>query len=427
MAAAGLALAAPGRVKAQASGGVDDLHIALIGLGAQGRVLLDAMLNIPGLHFQAVCDIWDYSRTYGVRKIHKETGTPPAEYENYEDLLEKEKGLDAVVIATPDFWHAPQTVDCLNAGLHVYCEKMMSNTQDGARSMAKAMKETGKLCQIGHHRRSNPRYLHVVYNLIRKANLCGRIVNCNGQWNRAVTEDIGWPKKYAMPEEKLKQYGFENMHQFRNWRWFKGLGGGPISDLGAHQIDIFNWFLGTPPKTVQASGGRDYYSTREHFDNVMSIFEYETPEGVTRAFYQTLTATSAGGGYFERFMGDEGTIKMSENPALTKVYREERAKDWQEYVDRHYLRQDVAALATQRTAKVDVRETAPLLTYDIPIVLDKPIHQPHLENFFAAVREQSELNCDAVHAYESEVCIFKVNPAAETQTLIELKPEDFVI
>lgn len=428
LAAAGLALGAPGKLRAQAaSGGSDDLHIALIGVGAQGRVLLDAMLNIPGLHFQAVCDVWDYSRSFGVRKIQKERGYEPAEYENFEDLLEKEKGLDAVIVATPDFWHAPQAVACMRAGLHVYCEKMMSNTLEGARSIAKVMKETGQLCQIGHQRRSNPRYLHVEKNLIRGAKICGRIVNCNGQWNRAVTEDIGWPKKYEMSTEKLKQYGYKDMHQFRNWRWFKELGGGPISDLGAHQIDIFNWFLGVTPKSVMASAGCDYFKSREHFDNVMAIFEYDTPEGRTRAFYQTLTTTSSGGGYFERFMGDEGTIKMSESPALTKVYREERAKDWQPYVDRQYLRADVTAPAPSSVAKVDVRETAPLLTYDIPIVLDKPIHQPHLENFFAAVRGKARLNCDAVHAFESEVCIFKVNPAAESRSVIELKPEDFAI
>ena len=427
LATAGLVLGAPQIARAQMASKLNDLHIALIGLGAQGRILLDAMLNLPGLHFQAVCDVWEYSRTFGVRKIHKEKGSPPAAYENFEDLLAKEKSLDAVIIATPDFWHAPHAVACLKAGLHVYCEKMMSNTIEGAKSIVRAAQETGKLCQIGHQRRSNPRYLHVEKNLIRNAQLCGRIVNINGQWNRAVTDDIGWPKAQTIPVETLRRYGYRDMHQFRNWRWFRDLAGGPISDLGAHQIDIFNWFLGCTPKTVQASAGRDYFTTREHFDNVMAIFEYDTPAGRTRAFYQTLTTTSAGGGYYESFMGDEGTIKMSESPALTKIYREERAKDWQPWVDRHYLKPDAAPAAPKDTAKVDVRESAPLLTYSVPVILDKPIHQPHLENFFAAVRGQAKLNCDAAHAFESELCIFKVNSAAASRQVIELKPEDYAI
>jgi len=74
-------------------------------------------------------------------------------------MLDKEQDLDAVIVATPDFWHSPHTVACLEAGLHVYCEKAMSNTLDGARKMVLAARKTKRLLQIGHQRRSNPKYL----------------------------------------------------------------------------------------------------------------------------------------------------------------------------------------------------------------------------------------------------------------------------
>ena len=118
-------------------------------------------------------------------------------------MLDKEKELDAVVIATPDFWHAQHAVDCLKAGKHVYCEKEMSNTLEGARRMVLAARETGKLLQIGHQRRSNPRYLHCYDKLITEAKLLGRIVTVNGQWNRAVAPDLGAPDRYAIPEARL--------------------------------------------------------------------------------------------------------------------------------------------------------------------------------------------------------------------------------
>jgi len=239
-------------------------------------------------------------------------------YENYEELLGGEKDLQAVVVACPDFWHASITNACLKAGLDVYCEKMMSNTIEGARSMVQTMRETGKLLQIGHQRRSNPRYIFALNRLVRDAKILGRLTAANGQWNRAVTEDFGWPKKAAMPPEELAKYGYADMHQFRNWRWFKNLGGGPLSDLGAHQIDIYNWWFGMPPKSVMASGGIDYYKNHEWYDNAMVIYEYPLPDGVARAFYEVQTTTSAGGGYFEYFMGDEGSLKMSENPNLTR-------------------------------------------------------------------------------------------------------------
>ena len=215
------------------------------------------------------------------------------------------------------------------------------------------------------------------------------------------------------------------MHQFRNWRWFRDLSGGPISDLGAHQIDIFNWFLGTGPKSVMASGGSDYYDTREWYDNVMAIFEYDTAQGPVRAFYQVLTTTSAGGGYFEQFMGDEGSVKISENPKLTKVYREDRAPDWDKWIDLKYLLQSEAAYPAENTT-VDVRETAPLVAFDLPVVLNKPLHQPHLENFFGAVRGENKLNCDGEHAFASEAAIFKVNTAVAERATIDMKPSDFI-
>ena len=121
-------------------------------------------------------------------------------------MLAKEKELDVVVIATPDFWHSPHTVACLEAGKHVYCEKEMSNTLEGARAMVDAARKTGKLLQIGHQRRSNPRYLHAYEKLLREAKMLGRIVTISGQWNRAVTPDLGAPDRYTIPEARLMQY-----------------------------------------------------------------------------------------------------------------------------------------------------------------------------------------------------------------------------
>ena len=343
---------------------LNKINMALIGCGAEGQVLLDSLQVIEGIRIAAVCDIWPYNLKSNVRRL-KDNGFDVNGYENYEDLLAGEKDLQAVVVAVPDFWHAPITNTCLKAGLHVYCEKMMSNTIEGARSMVQTMRDTGKLLQIGHQRRSNPRYVFALNRLLREAKICGRLTAAQAQWNRAKTDDLGWPKHSDMKPEVLAKYGFKDMHQFRNWRWFKGLGGGPLSDLGAHQIDIFNWWFGQTPRAVLASGGIDYYKNHEWYDNAMVIYEYELPTGVARAFYQVQTTTSAGGGYFEQFMGDEGTIKMSENPSITKLYREDRAQDWDALVAKNYLSASATA-APSDADKVDVRETAPLHRLSTP-------------------------------------------------------------
>jgi len=188
----------------------DKLHVALVGFGKQGKVLLDAMSNIPGLHFQAVCDIWDYNLKGGIAKVRALQGHTPKGYADIDEMLATEKGLDAAIVATPDFWHSPHTIKCLEAGLHVYCEKMMANTIDAARAMVRAMEKTGKLCQIGHQRRSNPRYRFTLEQLIKGNRICGQIVNINGQWNRAVSssQDIGYKPKQAIKPEVLARYGF---------------------------------------------------------------------------------------------------------------------------------------------------------------------------------------------------------------------------
>jgi len=411
---------------------VPEVNVALLGSGAQGQVLLDSMLRIPGLRFRAVCDIWEeYNQTRAVR-ILKKFGFEVNGYLDYREMLDKEKDLDAVVIATPDFWHAPHTVGCLEAGKHVYCEKEMSNTLEGARSMVLAARKSGKLLQIGHQRRSHPRYLHAHDKLLQEAELLGRIVTVNGQWNRAVSPDLGWPDRYAIPEARLKEFGFKSMAQFRNWRWYKGLGGGPIVDLGSHQIDIFNWFLGANPSHVIASGGLDYHdpATHEWYDTVMTVYEFQTAKGTARAYYQTQT-TNGSLGYFENFMGDQGTLVISESEAANSgyVYRDPNAPAWDEWVQRGYItapelqetvREDEAAL-------LDVRESVSPDQHTIPVVLRDPYHQPHLQNFFDAIRGTATLHCPAEIGYETAVTVLKVNEAIDANERLSFQPDEFEV
>ncbi len=418
-----------GQAKAVTTGKTEDIHVAFLGTGAQGQVLLDACLKIPGLRFRAVCDIWkEYNQTRAVR-ILKKFNHEVRPYEDYRDMLEKEKGLHAVIIATPDFWHAEHTVHCLESGLHVYCEKEMSNTLEGARRMVETARRTGKLLQIGHQRRSNPRYLHCYNKLIQEAALLGRMTSVNGQWNRAVQPDIGWPKKYEIDRSTLRKYGFDSMEQFCNWRWYRTLGGGPIVDLGSHQIDIFNWFLGARPSSVLASGGTDYYekSTHEWYDTVLAIYEYGNGEGTIRGFYQTLTSNSSEG-YFENFLGDQGTLHISESANRGGVYREPSAPDWDKWVSAGFLGAPAKVVQTPAAdAVLDVRETVGPDRHDIPVRFTDPYHKPHLVNFFNAIRGQEKLNCPPETGYETAVTVLKVNEAVRAGKRLFFDPKEFSV
>jgi len=217
------------------------------------------------------------------------------------------------------------------------------------------------------------------------------------------------------------------MHQFRNWRWYKGLGGGPIVDLGSHQIDIYNWFLEANPKSVMASGGTDYYDkqTHEWYDNVMAIYEYKTSQGIIRAFYQTIT-TNSSQGYFETFMGDEGTLIISESAGRGAVYREASAPEWDKWVKAGYVNEPAKKEEKPESGAVlDVRETMAPPAYELPVKMEKLYHQPHLENFFDAIRGRAKLNCPAEIGYETAVTVLKVNEAVEADRKLDFKPGEF--
>ncbi len=187
------------------------------------------------------------------------------------------------------------------------------------------MRETGKLLQIGHQRRSNPRYLFTLNRLLHEAQFCGRLTAAQGQWNRAVKEDFGWPKKYEMPASMLAKVRLQRhapvpqlalVQRTRRWTALRSR---RASDRHLQLV------AGHDAEIRMASGGLDYYKNHDWYDNAMVIYEYPLAEGVARAFYQVQTTTSAGGGYFEMFMGDDGTIKMSEDPSICAIYREARA------------------------------------------------------------------------------------------------------
>lgn len=404
----------------------DVLNVALIGAGVQGRILIESCLRIPGIRIVAICDIWEYSQRYASRYL-KKYGQIVRIYEDYHDLLAKEKNLDAAIIATPDWMHAEHANACMEAGLHVYCEKEMSNSLAKARTMVETSRRTGKLLQIGHQRRSNPRYIHAINRLIHEKNFLGHVSHAYAQWNRAKSDMLGWPKKYTIDQNKLEKYGYASMTHFRNWRWYKKYGGGPIVDLGSHQIDLFSWVFGVNPASVMASGGVDYYKNREWYDNVMTIYEFQTKKGTARALYQVQTTTKHGG-FYETFMGDNGSIVISEIPQRGNwAMREAHAPEWDSLVKEGYLKSETQPIPQVKTKNIflDVRVTAEAGSWPLPVELAKPVHQPHLENFFNAIIHGTPLNCPGELGYACAVAVLKVNEVVQSRHLLKFRPEHF--
>lgn len=416
----------------------DALKVGIIGVGNQGLnnllVCCLRIVDIP-IRFVAVTDIWPTQRETARKRLAKYGHTVNL-YEDYREMLDKETDMDCVIVATPDWMHSEHTVACLKAGKHVYCEKEMSNTIEGAQAMVRAQRETGKLLQIGHQRRSNPFYL-LALKMINNEKLFGRLTNFEGQWNRGVAQslDLGWAKKDEIPADILQRHGYNDMYEFRNWRWFKKYSGGPIVDLGSHQIEVFGWFLGAHPHSVMAMGTSDYtnpasgsdWARREWYDNVMALFEYKTAAGNVIGHYQVLN-TCGYGGYYELFLGDEGALLISEDTKKQKIFREPNTekRDWEKLSQN---RDEDGAITLTIGQSLDPSKTKNADGEAVQTTATKPVHQYHLENFFAAVQkgDASMLNGSGDISYESTAAVLKINEAVAAQTRLEYKPEEFTV
>ena len=327
-----------------------------------------------------------------------------------------EKDLDAVVVASPDWVHAEHTIACLDAGLHVYCEKEMSNDVGKARAMVLAARRNGKRLQIGHQRRSNPRYRKAL-EYIDDLKACGRLTYVQGHWNRFRYMTATWRPADALDAATLRRYGYETMDHLRNWRRYRRFSGGLLADLGSHQIDVFHWFLHALPKAVLANGGADNCENVEWYDHVLAQYEWDyTFRDETRTVrgHWQACSTTAYRGYSESFLGTGGSLVISENANVGGIWRHhnEPLGTWEK---------DYELLIGPPGA---VRRHPP-----IPLPLEpKTEHMPHLENFFAAVRdERVKLNCPGEEGYRTAVTVLRGNEAIEAGRKLPFEPKDFVV
>lgn len=438
-AAAGASMMLSRSVLAQAEASGEELNVAFIGVGRQGKILLNHLLTqVDGVRIKAVCDIWEYSRQIGSR-LCKRYKQDVKVYEDFREMLADDLDLDAAIIAIPDFVHHEVTNACLEAGLHVYCEKEMSNDIEKARSMVKAAQKTGKLLQIGHQRRSNPFYVHA-YDFMHKDKFFGNITSVNGQWHQQkpllpVPSKI--MSKYPIPEATLNKFGYESMAHFYEWRWFKKYAGGPMTDLGSHQVDIFIWYLDKPPISVYALGGLDFATsnareneagyTPECLDHTYAMYEWDTDMGKVHGHYR-VNLTSSHGGFYEEFMGAKGSMRISEIREKNAIFRESTASatEWEDEAEKIDVDgQKAMTFDPLKSRKAKGKMDAEAM--EMEESMNKPVHVPHLENFFAAIRDKNiKLTCPAEVGFETAVACIKANESAISGKPIHFQPGDFV-
>ena len=265
-------------------GGEDRIRVGIVGCGGRGTWaygrLLAARKHVP-VTVTALCDVWGPARDKLAARAAKDFGAAPATCARYADLLARQD-VDAVVITTPDFAHSPILIDAVRAGKDAYCEKPMANVLAHANAALDAVRDSGRIVQIGTQRRSEGRFAEAARLL--QQGLCGEVVaietqwhDHNPRWQRSHDDvqpaDLDW-EQYQMG---LEQRPFD-ARRYRCWHLYLDYTTGPVGLLGSHLIDVAHWFTGDPyPRSAVALGGTFTWSPREHADTLECALEY--PKG----------------------------------------------------------------------------------------------------------------------------------------------------
>lgn len=242
----------------------DTIRLGFIGLGRQSIYLMQGLNQIPGVKTVAACDVYGIKRER-FEMLVRENQTAKNEtvdytsYNDYQDLLARED-IDAVVIASPDHWHALMAIDACKAGKDIYLEKPLTFTIYEGIKLVEAVRDNDRILAVGSQQRSDPNFQHAI-KMVREGKL-GKITRINA-WvgpgpspydlpEQTVPADLNW-EKWLGPNPYV-HYNSDlnppislnppvNEKLWGAWRWYKETGGGFITDWGAHNFDIAQWAL----------------------------------------------------------------------------------------------------------------------------------------------------------------------------------------
>lgn len=278
-------------------GANDRIRYGVIGVGDRGQHDMGLFMTHKELDVVAICDI------YGVRADQARAKAPAARtFGDHRAVLDI-KDIDVVQITTPDHWHAPIAIDALNAGKDVYCEKPLTLRIDEGPAIVKAARVNQRVCQVGMQQRSGRHYLQAKAEYIDSGRI-GKVTLCRTWWHgnswhlrkapaefRTQPQTLDWARFVA--PVKWRDY---DAQQYYNFRAYLDFGGGQVTDLFTHWIDVVHMFMGQEvPFSAQAAGGvYNYKDGRTAPDTINVALQY--PGEYTATFEATLAPGITGDG-----------------------------------------------------------------------------------------------------------------------------------
>lgn len=284
----------------------ETISVGCIGTGGRCRRLVQSLRQVEGVRITAICDVWDKHL-----EMMRELAEPGAFETKYYHAVLARDDIDAVVIASPDHWHVPMTIDACRAGKDVYVEKPLTHDLSEGAGVIEAVRGNKRIVQVGTQQRSMP-HIRRAYEIVKSGRL-GRIHKAHLTWNRnhgrAARGDLNidprsvdWKRFLgSAPDQPFDEY------RFRHWRWFWDFGGGTLTDLMVHWIDVVHWFCDLEhPQEAVAIG--DHFMAKDVWetpDTMQTLIRF--PEQELQVYFEG-TFINARNAAMCEFMGTEATL-----------------------------------------------------------------------------------------------------------------------
>ena len=296
----------------------DTIRVGLIGAGERMKTLVRAAGLAGPCQIVAVSDVYGPNRDF----FKEISGSVATTHIDYREVLDKD--IDLVIVATPDHWHVPVTLDALKAGKDVFLEKPVTHTIEEGTALIRAVRSGKQIVQCGMQQRSWPHFRDAV-ELIHAGSL-GRIAQVRTYWWQNYQRD--WPttvidaqaldwKQWlgSAPDQPYSQ------EKFFHWRWFWNFGGGAMTDLFTHWIDVVHWAMKVDqPRLAQMLADKYVFQQWDCPDTLQAALRYPGFD-VT---YEGMMSSSIDDGGLE-FRGTEATLKITREGF--SLYREGASRE----------------------------------------------------------------------------------------------------
>ena len=388
----------------------DTIQIALIGAGGMGTGDTNYEVSEPGVKLLAVSDIYDGR----LERAKERWGADISTTRDYREVLAKPE-IDAIIIGTPDHWHSRITIDALNAGKDVYCEKPMVHALEEGPKVIEAQQRTGHILQIGSQYASSVVYQKAQQLLAEKAigelNSVEAWLDRNtaiGAWQYSIPPDatperIDWDRFLG----SAPKVPFEPVRLFR-WRNYKDYGTGVAGDLFVHLLTGLHFATGSlGPERVYATGGLRFWKDgRDVPDVMLALLDYPATEKHP-AFTTRLKVNFESGlpqeSFGVKFVGSEGTLTTSYTSLVLSRHPRETEPGYTidtfpKAVQAEFLREYHKKYPVRRPTADAIRPDADE-TFESPAGYDQ--HLEHHRNFLRAVRTRKPFLEDGVFGFRA--------------------------